>query len=79
LGELGCDPAERLVECHRPLEPDPDNTGEGKEMIITVHSYKGGTGKTLFSVNLAISLAKRGRKVCLLDLDFRAPSLNAIF
>jgi len=48
-------------------------------MIIATHSYKGGTGKTLFSVNLAISLANRSKKVCLLDLDFRAPSLTAIF
>jgi MinD-like ATPase involved in chromosome partitioning or flagellar assembly len=46
--------------------------------IIAVHSYKGGTGKTLLSVNLAASLAKLGRKVCLFDLDFRAPSLFAI-
>jgi MinD-like ATPase involved in chromosome partitioning or flagellar assembly len=79
VGELGCEPAERVVKHHRPFEPDPDNTGGGKKMIITTHSYKGGTGKTLFSVNLALSLAKRGKKVCLLDLDFRAPSLNAIF
>jgi septum site-determining protein MinD len=46
--------------------------------IIAVHSYKGGTGKTLLSVNLAASLAKHGKKVCLFDLDFRAPSLFAI-
>ena len=46
--------------------------------IIAVHSYKGGTGKTLLSVNLAASLAKRGRKVAILDLDFRAPSLFSI-
>jgi MinD-like ATPase involved in chromosome partitioning or flagellar assembly len=52
----------------------------GNEMskIIAVHSYKGGTGKTLLSVNLAATLAKRGKKVCLFDLDFRAPSLFAI-
>jgi MinD-like ATPase involved in chromosome partitioning or flagellar assembly len=43
--------------------------------IIAVHSYKGGTGKTLLSVNLAAALAKRGKKICLFDLDFRAPSL----
>jgi len=46
--------------------------------IIAVHSYKGGTGKTLLSVNLAATLAKQGKKVCLFDLDFRAPSLFAI-
>ena len=46
--------------------------------IIAVHSYKGGTGKTLLSVNLAATLAKRGKKVGLFDLDFRAPSLFAI-
>ena len=46
--------------------------------IIAVHSYKGGTGKTLLSVNLAATFAKIGKKVCVFDLDFRAPSLFAI-
>ena len=46
--------------------------------IIAVHSYKGGTGKTLLSVNLAVIFAKRGKKVCLFDLDFRAPSLFSV-
>lgn len=48
-------------------------------MIIMFHSYKGGTGKTLLSVNLATLLANKGNKICLLDLDFRAPSLHEIF
>jgi septum site-determining protein MinD len=52
---------------------------EGKTLIITFHSYKGGTGKTLLSVNLATILAARGKKTCLLDLDFSAPSLHTIF
>jgi len=46
--------------------------------IIAVHSYKGGTGKTLLSTNLAATFARQGKKVCLFDLDFRAPSLFAI-
>ena len=48
-------------------------------MIITLHSYKGGTGKTLLSVNLAMIYASRGKRVCLLDIDFRAPSLSSAF
>jgi MinD-like ATPase involved in chromosome partitioning or flagellar assembly len=51
----------------------------GKTVIIALHSYKGGTGKTLLSVNLATLFAKMGKKVCLLDLDLRAPSINSIF
>jgi MinD-like ATPase involved in chromosome partitioning or flagellar assembly len=51
-------------------------TSVGK--IVVVHSYKGGTGKTLLSVNLAATFVKHGRKVCLLDLDFRAPSLATL-
>jgi len=47
--------------------------------IIAIHSYKGGTGKTLLSINLAALYANRGKSVVLLDLDFRAPSLHAIF
>jgi len=46
--------------------------------LIVVHSYKGGTGKTIMSVNLAALFAKRGKKVAIFDLDFRAPSLFAI-
>jgi len=47
--------------------------------VIAIHSYKGGTGKTLLAVNLAALFANQGKGVCLLDLDFRAPSLQAVF
>ncbi len=47
--------------------------------IIAVHSYKGGTGKTLMSTNLAAIYAMNKYKVALFDMDFRAPSLHAIF
>jgi MinD-like ATPase involved in chromosome partitioning or flagellar assembly len=46
---------------------------------ISIHSSRGGTGKTLIATNLAVLLAKKGFNVALLDLDFRAPSLAGVF
>jgi chromosome partitioning protein len=46
---------------------------------IAFHSYKGGTGKTTIASNLSAFLAKKGYKVCLLDLDIYAPSLQTYF
>jgi septum site-determining protein MinD len=46
--------------------------------VISLHSNRGGVGKTLIAINLALAYAKLGRSTCLLDLDFRAPSLSAI-
>lgn len=48
-------------------------------MIIALHSFKGGTGKTILSINLATMFAKMGKKVCLMELDFSAPSFFATF
>lgn len=46
---------------------------------ISIHSSRGGTGKTVIATNLALILAKKGFNVALLDLDFRAPSLEMVF
>jgi MinD-like ATPase involved in chromosome partitioning or flagellar assembly len=46
--------------------------------IIAFHSYKGGTGKTHLSANLATALARRGHKTVILDLDFRGPNLQTL-
>jgi chromosome partitioning protein len=37
--------------------------------VVSVINYKGGVGKTTVTANLACELARRGRKVLLLDLD----------
>ncbi len=47
--------------------------------MFSIHSSRGGTGKSLISSNLAAILASEGRNVALLDFDFRAPSLLTIF
>jgi tyrosine-protein kinase Etk/Wzc len=48
----------------------------GKEnKVILVTSSMSGEGKTFFSINLAASLALLGKKVVVLDFDFRKPRL----
>jgi MinD-like ATPase involved in chromosome partitioning or flagellar assembly len=50
-----------------------------KGKAISIHSSRGGTGKTMIATNLAAIYASKGLNVALLDLDFRAPSLATAF
>ena len=47
--------------------------------VIAIHSGKGGVGKSTISANIAISLAKKGYKVGLLDADIHGPSIPKMF
>jgi flagellar biosynthesis protein FlhG len=48
-------------------------------VTISIGSGKGGTGKTMTIVNLALLLAKAGRKVCLADLDLGGADAHILF
>lgn len=52
-----------------PTDQSLRSTSKGK--VITVFSPKGGTGKTMLATNLAMALAKRHMRTCLVDLDLQ--------
>jgi ATP-binding protein involved in chromosome partitioning len=51
-----------------------ENLASVKHKIV-VMSGKGGVGKSTIAVNLAVALARKGRKVGLLDADIHGPSV----
>jgi len=51
----------------------------GLARIISVQSFKGGTGKTTITANLAVTLAQLGKRVGVVDLDLEGPGLHVVF
>lgn len=47
--------------------------------IISVHSYRGGPGKSNLVANLASSLAQLGKRVAMIDTDIPSPGLHVLF
>ena len=44
--------------------------------VTTFYSFKGGVGRTMALVNVAVDLARRGRRVLAVDFDLEAPGLD---
>lgn len=43
---------------------------------ISIHSFRGGTGKSNISANLSYLLAAAGKKVCVVDTDIQSPGIH---
>ncbi|MGD1931540.1 MAG: MinD/ParA family protein [Leptolyngbyaceae cyanobacterium] len=47
--------------------------------LISIHSYRGGTGKSNTTANLAATLAKYGKRVAVVDTDIQSPGIHVLF
>lgn len=66
------------MACGTPT-PIEKNKLENIGKIIVVASGKGGVGKSTVSANLALTLAKQGYRVGILDADIYGPSIHKMF
>lgn len=47
--------------------------------IISIHSFRGGTGKSNTSANLSVLLAHSGHRVAIIDTDIQSPGVHVLF
>ncbi|MEO1144959.1 MAG: MinD/ParA family protein [Cyanobacteria bacterium J06638_22] len=47
--------------------------------IVSIHSYRGGTGKSNTTANLAACVARMGNRVAVVDTDIQSPGIHVLF
>jgi MinD-like ATPase involved in chromosome partitioning or flagellar assembly len=48
-------------------------------MIVSIHSFRGGTGKSNTTANVATILAQAGKRVGVIDADIQSPGIHVLF
>jgi capsular exopolysaccharide synthesis family protein len=74
------DPRSNISEVFRTIRTNLTFSAAGKDMrSILITSAGVGEGKSMVSIHLAVSLARGGKKVLLVDADMRRPRLHRAF
>ena len=47
--------------------------------IVSIHSFRGGTGKSNVTANLATAVASSGHRVGIVDTDIQSPGMHVLF
>lgn len=47
--------------------------------IVSVHSFRGGTGKSNITANVATLVARQGKRVGVIDTDIQSPGIHVLF
>ncbi|MFD8823635.1 KGGVGR-motif variant AAA ATPase [Streptomyces sp. NPDC059605] len=61
------------------MERPTQNSFVSDVQMLAFHSFKGGAGRTVHAVALADELARRGRRVLLVDGDLEAPGITWMY
>ncbi|MEO8084329.1 MAG: P-loop NTPase, partial [Ardenticatenales bacterium] len=56
------------------MDTQPISSGQ----VITITSGKGGVGKTTTTANIGVALARRGRRVAVIDADIGLRNLDVV-
>jgi capsular exopolysaccharide synthesis family protein len=77
---LETDPTSDVAESCRALyHAICEGIPEDRARTLVVTSPARGDGKTTLAANLALAMAQQGKRVLLVDADFRSPSIQRIF
>ncbi|MFL7792211.1 MAG: MinD/ParA family protein [Anaerolineae bacterium] len=47
--------------------------------VVSVHSFRGGTGKSNITANVSAQFAKMGKRVGVIDTDIQSPGIHVLF
>lgn len=71
--------AQPIKRVNLPVNPQLDDSNRNTAKTVLIHSFRGGTGKSSLISNLAVSLAKQGKRVGIVDSDLQSPSIHLLF
>jgi hypothetical protein len=57
----------------------PDSNPQGWPPVVAFYSFKGGVGRTTTTALTALTLAREGKRVVVIDLDLEAPGIEGYF
>jgi MinD-like ATPase involved in chromosome partitioning or flagellar assembly len=67
------------LQHRRQARPDNARTRISMSKIISIHSFRGGTGKSNTTANLSALMAAQGLRVGVVDTDIQSPGIHVLF
>jgi Mrp family chromosome partitioning ATPase len=65
--------------CDATVAASAASVGGSMAKTISVHSFRGGTGKSNVVANLGAQLAASGARVAVIDTDIQSPGVHVLF